>query len=673
MKGALSALTAALLALLVISSIVSYFMISSHKAITAYRHAVSESAQKLSEFSKDLRAEVSSRGLVLKSATPPVEVLGIIAVYGQGMYEVLRRNMMINDSPTLVLTGDEVSRVFSNNGKIIVLASGGRYLVLDPADVEESSTANSGFGNELSTLLDTTPYTVTGLLIDQTSFLENPVPGTPNEIGSNYEPDVYIKLGTYSTDVLADTVKIIYDGGYHTYYFYNKPQGFLTLIPLVINRSSIPDPVTYGFHIYVEPLVCPSSNIDIFYLHVSIKPVIYAVLPLDFLRTYLITKPGNIMYLSQYQNAVSKAIYSSNGQTYSVTLASYYYVIDSETYYHIDTYEKTLFIKVDFSNVMNSLPTSVNEVVVLVGIQGAISYSWRYGSAQLTNPYAELTVGIYDLSREYAFTVSSDLVNKPLLLNIPMPDVKPLVKSPSGINVQLFRPSNVESNTYTRLLWFNATESGTYTVKLVEGSIDDYALKEVPITGKSYEISIESAHNVRKTYELSRESIEKYLIEGSGGSIVLKHILVHYFEGYVYWWSDSSHDGPTVIYANVPSIAQYRVTVKGSASCDEVTYGWYQVTENLYETAFIYASGRCTKSLYLYSSYDSTDEKFTFYSRVYVYGSWYPDYRIELMIDDSQALNVENYGDIKGYCSSGMVYLGLLDLAAKVKTIFING
>jgi len=452
LRGALSALTAALLALLVISSMVSYFIVTSHRAIVAYRSAVSESAQKLSEFSKDLRAEVSSSGLILKSATPPVEVLGVIAVYGQGAYEVLRRNVVLNTSPMLVLTRDEVSRVFNNNGKIIVLASGGRYLVLDPADTEELSTANSDFGGGVGALLDAAPYTVTGLLIDQTSFLENPVPGTPDETGSNYEPDVYIKLGTYSTDVLADTVRVVYDNGYHTYYFYNKPQGLLILIPVVVSRGSVPDPVTYGFHIYVEPLVCPSSNIDVFYLHVSFKPVIYAVLPLDFLRTYLVTKPGSVMYLSQYQNAVSRALYASDGQVYSATLASYSYVSGSRTYHNIDTYEKTLFVRVDFSDIVNSVPPNIDEVVVLAGIQGAISYSWKYGSTQLANPYAKLSVGIYNLSREFTFTIPNDLVNKPILINIPMPDVKPLVKSPSGASIQLFRPSNVESSTYSRLL-----------------------------------------------------------------------------------------------------------------------------------------------------------------------------------------------------------------------------
>ena len=673
MRGALSALTAALLALLVISSMISYFIVTSHRAIVAYRSAVSESAQKLSEFSKDLRAEVSSSGLILKSATPPVEVLGVIAVYGQGAYEVLRRNVVLNTSPMLVLTRDEVSRVFNNNGKIIVLASGGRYLVLDPVDTEELSTANSDFGGGVGALLDAAPYTVTGLLIDQTSFLENPVPGTPDETGSNYEPDVYIKLGTYSTDVLADTVRVVYDNGYHTYYFYNKPQGLLILIPVVVSRGSVPDPVTYGFHIYVEPLVCPSSNIDVFYLHVSFKPVIYAVLPLDFLRTYLVTKPGSVMYLSQYQNAVSRALYASDGQVYSATLASYSYVSGSRTYHNIDTYEKTLFVRVDFSDIVNSVPPNIDEVVVLAGIQGAISYSWKYGSTQLANPYAKLSVGIYNLSREFTFTIPNDLVNKPILINIPMPDVKPLVKSPSGASIQLFRPSNVESSTYSRLLWFNATEPGTYTLKLVEGSISDYALKDIPIASKSYKVSVESAHNVKKTYKLCSTSTKKYLIEDSGGSLILKYSLVHHFIGYVYWRSDSSYGGPSVTYANVPSTARYRVTVKGSASCDEVTYGWYGVAKNLYETAFIYVSGSCRKSLWLRSSYSSAAGKFTFYSRVYIYGSWYPSYKVELVIDDSRTLSVESYGDVRGYCSGGTTYLGLLDLATKVKTIFVNG
>ena len=679
MRGALSVLTAALIALLVISSLLSYFIISSHRAMTTYRRAVSESAQKLGELSKDLRAEINNQGLILKSATPPIDVLGILAIYDQGSYDILERNIVLHNSSALALPRDIVDRVFSEGGKILVIASGGRYVVLDPADISEpknsiNSSSNNNYWSDINSLLDSSPYIVTGLLIDSSSFMTNPVPGTPSDTGANYEPDVYVRLGTYSTGILANTISVTYGSGYHTYYFYNKPQGFLILIPTVVNRSNNLGQVTYAFHMYAEPLVCPLQNIDIFRLHVSFKPVIFAVLPVDYLRTYLVTKSGNIMYLGQYQNAVAKALYYSSGQASSATLESYYYVLNSQTYYHVETYDNTLFLRVDFSNIMSSVPSSISEVVVLAGIQGYVSYSWQYGgNAQLTSPYAKLVVGIYNLSKSCTFTVGTDFLNKPVLINIHIPNVKPVVTSPSGNVVQLFRPANVESSTYERLLWFNATESGSYTIKLIEGTVDDFALKEVPVSGKSYEISIESTHNIKKTYELSKDSTEKYVIDSSSGSLILKYSLTHFFEGYVYWWSSSAYDGPSVTYANVPSKAQYRITVKGSANCDEVTYGWYQVTSNLYQTAFIYASGRCRKSLYLYSSYNLATEKFTFYSRVYTYGSWYPDYKIELMVDDTQVLSVGTYGDLKGYYTGSTVYVGLLDLRTKIKTIFAGG
>jgi len=682
LRGALSALTATLIGLLVVSSLMAYFIVTSHEAMTVYRGAVSESFQKLGKLSKDLRAEVNDQGLILKSATPPIDVLGILAVYAHGGYEVLKEGIMMRNSSLLALPREVVEDVFSRGGKILVIASAGRYLVVDAGDLSNesgnsgnSSTSNSGgYSSDLDSVLNKSPYVVTGFLIDSTSFMANPVPGNPNDTGANYEPDVYVRLGTYSTGVLADVVKISYSSGYHTYYFYNKPQGFLILVPVLISRSSSLGQTTYAFHIYAEPLACPLQNIDIFKLHVAFKPVVFAVLPIDYFRTYLVTRSGNVMYLGQYQNAVAKALYYSNGQASSATLTSYYYTEGSENHYHVETYEKTLFLHVDFGAIMSSVPDDIDEIVVLAGIQGYVSYSWVYGGyAQLTNPYAKVVVGIYNLSKTYVFAVDSDIVNKPVLVNVHIPGVKPIITSPSGRAVQLFRTVNVESSTYERLTWFNATEQGTYTVKLVEGSLSTFPQKEVPLTSRSYDVSVESTHNVRKTLELSRKYVRKYVIDPSSGILVLKCNITHYFQGYAYWSTSTYYDGPSVTYVNVPIKALYRVTVKGSPNCDEVTYGWYQVTSDLYKTAFIYASGSCRKGLYLYSSYNHVSEKFTFYSRVYIYGSWYPYYRVELVIDDSRTLSVVAYGDLKGYYSGGEVYVGLLDLRSKVKTIFEGG
>lgn len=676
MRGALSALTATLIGLLVISSLLAYFIVTSREAMTVYRGAVSESFQRLSKLSKDLRAEVNDQGLILKSATPPIDILGILAVYAHGEYEVLKEGLMMRNSSLLALPRVVVEDVFSKGGKILVIASAGRYVVVDAGDLSNESgnsgiSSSSGYSNDLDSVLSKSPYVVTGFLIDSTSFMANPVPGNPSDTGANYEPDVYVRLGTYSTGVLAGIVKISYSSGYHTYYFYNKPQGFLILVPVLISRSSSLGQTTYAFHIYAEPLACPLQNIDIFRLHVAFKPVVFAVLPLDYFRTYLVTRSGSVMYLGQYQNAVAKALYYSSGQASSATLTSYYYMEGSGNRYHVETYEKTLFLRVDFRAIMSSVPDGIDDVVVLAGVQGYVSYSWVYGGyAQLTNPYAKIVVGIYNLSKTYVFTVNSDFMNKPVLINVHMPGVKPVVTAPSGRAVQLFRASNVESSTYERLTWFNATALGTYTIKLVEGSLSTLPEKEIPITSRSYDVSVESTRNIRKTLKLSRKYVRKYVIDPGSGVLVLKCNITHYFEGYAYWSTNTYYDGPSVTYANVPIKALYRVAVKGSPNCDEVTYGWYQVTSDLYKTAFIYASGSCRKGLYLYSSYDHVSKKFTFYSRVYIYGSWYPYYKVELVIDDSRTLSVIAYGDLIGYCSGGEVYVGFLDLGSKVETIF---
>ena len=665
MRGSISVLTSMLIALLLITSLITVFVTMYRELMSNYATSVKESTAMLREYSKDLEAELNNEGLILKTSTPPVNVIGILAIYNNGDYEVLKHDIYLNSSSMLALTYEEVNRVFSNGGEILVLASGGKYIVINSSTLNNTNEAKTVNDNELSKLISKDPYIISGLLLDK-SFLNNPVPGTPDEPGSNYEPLVYVNLGKYSTGVLASTVKITYGGGYHTLYLYSKPQAFLLLIPILVNREEVDvSTATYAFHVFVRPINNYPSG-DIFYLSVSMKPVIYVVLPEDFLRAYLVTKPGNIMYVGQFKNAVARTIYYKEGPTYSATLRAYRDYYKGNIY---DTYERTLLVTIDSGDIFRSIPSFVDSIVILAGVQGIISYSFAYNLWSLSNPYAELRIGIYDIGHTISFTVPENLRNKPVFVNIPLPDVVPVIKSPSGRSVKLYRPTNVESSAYERLLWFEATEVGTYELKLTGGTLSSYSLKEVPVGGNLVcAIGIKSSSHVRRNYLVSRSEFKKYVVEPGSGSIITGCSFIHKFQGYVYWWW-SKDIGPDVIYGGVPSTAYYRVSVD---DCRDVSWGWYRVTYDLYKYGYLYAYGKCRSYLILRTDYYPNSNEFKFWSRLNVYTSDYVTYTVEIKDEKVIGLKIKYYDGVKLYYSGNTIYVGLLDLSNHYHTIFTS-
>ena len=676
MRGALSVLTAAITSLIVISALTAYFVAMSRSSISAYRTAVLQSMEELRMSVKGLKAYVTNEGLKLETNEPPIELLGVIAVYPQGTYQLLRGPTQINKTSFIALDRDIVDSVRGGGGRLVVAASGGLFLV---ANLEEpvnngsvSSNATQGGSGALSTPpLDLTPYTVTGLLINSTSFIANPIPGTVNDVEANYEPSVYIKLGRFSTDLLADIVTVAYNDGYHTFLISNNPVGQLILVPLKVSRSVNTSETLYAYHIIVDPLYCPNENIARFYMELRVKPVIYAVLPLDYLRTYLVTKPGRVMFMGQFKNSVARTIYSCEGEEVRAELEAWG---SDEGCTHRVPYEGTIFLNVNPVEVLKNIPQEVSEVVILSGLLISLTYDIEGDVSGIVNPYAELTVGIYNLSKEYEVSINdARLLNKPLLLNVHIPGVVPHVVSPPGGNISLYRAVNVESTTYSRLLWFNVTELGTYRVKLSRGELDSLPALNVPIEGVDYGMGLAYIHNEYKRLQLTTSSTRKYVVEPSSGVLVRKYFLNHSFQGRVYWYSNLNYDGVVAVYSNITPSAEYRVSSWSSLECPEVVYGWSPVTSDLNANAYLYYSNRCNPALKLAINYSLDSQELVFTSNVYVYGMWLPYYTIEVMVNDTVSMEVLSSGSINIYTVDSESTLGLLNLKDVVKTIIEEG
>lgn len=671
MKGTLSTITATLISLLVLTTLLASFISTYDEALRNYKTVTYSAMQDVSEYGRRLEAFITGGGLVISSPTPPAQVLGILILYENGSLKKLRGPFDITD-PVTVVDSEALSHIAKSGGKILVLGSGGYYILVDPV----KPPYMNGGGEDY--FLDLSPYLISGKLLNGTSFLKDPVPGTSSDTGANFQPDIYVRLGKYSTGVLNDELKVDYVGSpgtdHHELLFYNRSQALILLLPLHINPGARGSRA-YLIHVKAVPLDTPSSNIDVFHLYVAFKPVVFAVAPYDYARTYLITKPGKVMYLGQYQNSVARALYSSEGSTLSAELSSYTYTYDSKTYTHQDLLDTSIIVKVNLSEVSSSLPSTLEDAVVLAGIEGYISYGWEHGGTALTDPYAEVSIGIYNVSTpSYTVEVPISLTGIPILVNDPFPNTSLRVEDPEGNEVQLYGAGNVESSTYTHILWFKPVRAGNYTMKLLLNKSNNIDVVNLTVPACSEGgIGLTSEHNVERTYLLSSESSSGYLIDSDAGYAYCRSSLTHSFLGYTYWWSSENYDGVRVTYSGIPPNTLYYIEVSESSRCSASDFGWYAVTKNLHSYAAINSGNACTYSLLVGTSYSSGSNSFTLYSRPTIYGSWRPLYDIRLLINSTEKLSLSGSNGFLVYSYNGSPYLALLDLGFIIPNIFQDG
>ncbi|MCD6428253.1 MAG: hypothetical protein J7L12_01480 [Desulfurococcales archaeon] len=571
MRGTLSTLTAALVALLIISSLTSYFVLTYYRALETQRRSAFEYEQVISRMFKDIEVEVSDEGLVVRSPNPPIRVLGVLALYNQGGYKILTEGVTINTTSALILPRSTIDEVFSSGGKIVVLADG-KYAILDPQNSRNSSGSGEvQEGNPGNYILPVSydPYVIAGTLIDASSFISTPIPGVPGELGANYEPDVYVKLDGSPTGVVANRLKVTYSSDATCKLtFYNTYQGFMVLVPVLLSRDAVPE--LFVFDISLEPLAEPIRYGDLlseFYVYCTYRPLIAAVTTLDYLRTPLVTKPAAVMLLGQFKNSVSRPLYWWYGGVRDVAAhwgASKCVASDS------------FALVLNPRDIFSTVPDTVSNIVALVGVMGYLKYSYTYGDAR-PEEYARLTLRILKLG-DSTLTVSSDMLNKPVLIKVPYPQlVKPVVTDPDGAEVPLQWAGNVgssEGGTYG-FVWFNATREGEYSISITPGSSLNYPEGNITYIPPGSKWSYINYSTDGTTAEWSKEIYTTWVISEEDAEENIYELFTHEFTKVL----DSSEVRCTSSYYGISANDEFRffawnAPISGNPGWVEVTDGW---------------------------------------------------------------------------------------------------
>ncbi len=624
MKGSASTLTALLLSLIVLASLTGTM-------INAYRNYYSSLRSEALSYSKlltlkerEVRGFVTQGGLMISAQTPPVHVLGVLEISPDGTIKELSSGLNIaSATPVKVIGREAVEAVKSAGGKILVLLPG-KYLLIDPR-MKGENAAGSGGELELKPYLN--PYVTLGKVIDPESFLENPIPGTPEEVGANYEPDVYFRLRPENTSLLGGVVKVTYINAHYDLKLYNYGVAFTVFIPLSLSNPPQGGVGKYLLRVRVKPLYVPDSSKNVLYLHVALRPALYYVRSEDFLRTYLVTEAGNTLLLSQFKNSVSRSPYWVLGDESSGMLSSYFYVEGTSVITHVDVFDVTELVEVNYTEAYDGIKRNPRDYVALAGIQAYVTYSFKYGSADLINPYASVEIWCFNVTKPYTFVIPQELSKTPVLVNLPTPATKVRVEGPGGTELPVWRPSNVISSEYGNLVWFEPIGPGNYTVEVMGGG-GRYESKRVPLTGLTIpEIRVEGKERVLSRWESVKEDLTEAYVLGSKGSYEsLNYTFTHTFTGDVYRVG-SSIAHLSVTYSGLNDNYTYRIK-ESDGNCGEVSFGWSPVTEGLNDYGWVRDAVGCTYSLRIKASYSQRTSDFRLTAYPEFEGYFYPSFEV---------------------------------------------
>jgi len=494
-KGSLSTMLSVILGILVMVSLISTLIYAYEISLEGIKSAASQSENAVRDASKDVQVLASSinDSLILQPTQGPVRVLAVVKVikHSDTIHVIPVKNDFELSRPTSI--GCKPKDLMSEGSYLLVLLDNGNYVLFNPR------TSNVGFTEEenksllISTLrnlslkdsvvdlLKLSPYVLEGILTNYDSFLNNPDPGSSlSELGVNYVPEFYAALR--GENVSAGNLVLSFNPYNETYTIYvcdvhskfNGATGFFIMVPLLINRTKrLTGDLLFRFHF--EPVqydFCPASVVDI---KVSFRPVEYAVLPEDFYRTPIIVASGNVIYSGGIRYSVARALYAKAGVVRTVDLIR----CSPPNPWAYTTADHSVIIHFDTAEVFKSLPKTVDQVVLVIGMQIAVRYSPAGLMAGLHSPkfpYAKINFGVYEV-KDVKVTIPEELVGVPVLvpLTARIPDVSLQVADPRGNKVRLFLVSNVnciyDGKHPYKFLAFIPSSAGTYTLRYVQNSI----------------------------------------------------------------------------------------------------------------------------------------------------------------------------------------------------------
>ncbi len=638
MKASLSTMSALLMSVIVLTSLITSFIIIRDEAMSKIANSLSNVSKVIKNVSRDIDMVVSNESIKLVSNEPPINVYGVYALFPNGTFKDIIGEVSTYNSTLNLMSLSTVSSIVDSGGKIVVVCNG-RFLVIDEDNLKDliSSIGNNSVGSkEVIPGSYLRPYVVAGLLRDEASFIANPIPGSTYSPYANYVPDLYAQVSKLSDEVVSKYF-VIYKPRYDLLNISVSDLGngstIQVFIPILLSRYSN---VVQRFAIYVglNPTYC-SPTITSYSVTATVTPITYVVLPTDFLRTYLVTNGGSVMYSDQLINSVARSLYTINYTTLS-TSASLYYTNSGCV---VSTSYKVFEIDLNSSIIFNYIPYTIDYVVALVGANIALTHT----SIPTNINYLNLTLAILNITKELNVAINnSALLNKPLLITSPIPNLIPLITLPNGTVIKAHEVSNYVSNDpYLRVYWINLSSLGNYIVKYV---VDQPTTSEVPLyTSLNTKIDVASLSHVVYNYTI-RSSTYRYVEVLTNGTINvgIKYDFIHKFRGKEDTiWPDNY--GVFVKYVGVPSGAKYKIIITPEYPCQTLSFGWFYVGTNLQNNlAYVRldSSGSCTLGLKVSTNYDSVDESFSLSGTLSVTDKEYTDYTVQFTYEDTEQLTV---------------------------------
>lgn len=498
-RGSISALTSALILLMILSSSIAYISLELRKTPTRLARLNYEVVSQLSSTSKDVEVVYGLDGLYVRSTNPPIRITSVLSISNSGI-NTLRSNVVINKTYEKVLDGVVLNNLLLSNSYILIIAEGGKYFVVGREVLRNSTnTANVG-GNAVSIqYLNSTnhlrPALYVGILKDLNSYMSNPIPGGPSDPEANYVPVGY-SLITDNSHTISKGDWFIYTDPrsvpYKIGHVYGSGQTDITYLGMGYYRVDSNHRVyvkwyesvsgsTSGWYISYETLmsgvagfwayptvISAGRSIDLLFevknlgswVSLYLKPVVYVVSPEDYVKGLpIMPYQTNPTLEAPIRYSVIKPLYSWEGGLQVGNLRT-----NSTT---------TLLITFNTDPVVKLLNTTT--ALALIG--------FRYASA---NPLS-IKLTSYILNYDIRVNISSDEVGRYVFLPTSS-DVVPEITSPAGSSVVVYRPSNFTSSLIDYPALFIPQVSGTYLIRYRVGtynSLPQLSLR-VNLTGTNY-------------------------------------------------------------------------------------------------------------------------------------------------------------------------------------------
>ena len=652
MKGSVSTLATLLISLMLITTLVTSYLLLHEASIKELKHVELRGVEKVREASKDVDVSLDDGFLRIATSQPPLKVLVALAVYSNGNYRELARDELLNPS-NYVISEDELRSILDSGGKVFIVLSNGDYILIDDKLLDSLEECGSDGPEILHYLLR--PYIILGEVYNASSYLENPIPGNDPNL-SNYKP-LLLSYLTNETNAAFTyfTLKYIGNSYIRVNIHGDITASLMVTIPMLIHR----DDDVYKrvlFHVVLRPTYCILYNYDVI---MNLRTKIYVVPVIDYLRSPLVTELSDVMIGNQLGSSIAKSLYTEELQFSQLRATA------QANPCKLMSDEDIFIIEFNSTRMFEYIPKELDEVVALLTLQASV-----YRTPPDVVNYSVIDIGLFDIGEVYYIDVTNvSLINKPLLLLSKLPGVTARVLPQDGTALITYAARNVELKSYKSITWVNVSRVGEYSLSIIKGSSDKEADLPPPLDTVQYKIEVKSVSGEVKTVRVGSHSLSKYVIDPNNVSYVYAYVFTHEFSGRIQGSGWKPIRTVKVTYSNVPNTTLYTLTIS-SGNCPQTHIDWRPVTSSLRTYAYYEWYGQCRRDVKVSVTYDIENEELDLGASLTSYGEDYLKFHLTLMINETTTLNSINEGILKVYKDNdGDVKLLAIDLDELVKPI----